>query len=86
MPWSRIFNQREVLLAINTDYFNPHTVWVTIDNGLHATGDLLKCIYSTDASQIEQELRVESRNGKAVQLTVPPAGFVIFRKVISGRG
>jgi len=44
VPWSRIFNHKEVLLAINTDYFQSKTAWVTIDNGLHAEGDALMCL------------------------------------------
>jgi len=78
VPWSRIFNNQEMLLAINTDYFMPKTAWVTIDNSLHNTGNKLKCIYSTDKGQIDQDVTVEARNGKSVLITVPPAGFVIF--------
>jgi hypothetical protein len=78
VPWSRIFNNQEVLLAINTDYVQPKTAWVTIDNDLHDAGDTLNCIYSTDAGQIGSTVTIESRNGKAVLLTVPAAGFVIF--------
>ncbi|WP_019501263.1 alpha-amylase family glycosyl hydrolase [Pseudanabaena sp. PCC 6802] len=78
VPWSRIFNGKEVLLAINTDYDQPRTAWVTIDNDLHQSGDMLKCIYSTDASQIAQVVTVEARNGKAALINVPAAGFVIF--------
>ncbi|MDF9796513.1 glycosidase [Catalinimonas alkaloidigena] len=79
VPWSRIFNKQEVLMAINTDYFQAKTAWVTIDNGLHAEGDMLTCIYSTDANQIGSQLNIEARNGKAVLLTVPAAGFVIYQ-------
>jgi len=78
VPWSRIFNAHEMLLAINTDYDQPQTAWVAIDNGLHQVGDLLRCIYSTDTSQIGRSVTVEARNGKAVLVTVPTAGFVIF--------
>jgi glycosidase len=78
VPWSRILSTKEMLLAINTDYDHPRTAWVTIDNELHQSGDILKCIYSTDVTQIGQSLTVEARNGKAVLLTVPAAGFVIF--------
>jgi hypothetical protein len=78
IPWSRIFSTQEILLAINTDYDSPRTAWVTIDNELHKAGDVLKCIYSTDQAQIDQSVTVEARNGKAVLLTVPAAGFVIF--------
>jgi glycosidase len=78
VPWSRIFNNQEMLLAINTDYDQPKTAWVTIDYNLHQTGSVLKCLYSTDAQQIGQSVTVEARNGKAVLITVPSAGFVIF--------
>jgi len=78
VPWSRIFNGKEELLAINTDYDQPRTAWVTVDNELHQAGNILTCIYSTDAAQIGQSVTVEARNGKAVLLTVPAAGFVIF--------
>ncbi len=78
VPWSRIFNGKEVMLAINTDYDQPRTAWVTIDNDLHQAGDVLECLYSTDAAQVGQTVTVEARNGKAVSITVPAAGFVIF--------
>lgn len=78
VPWSRLFSGQEVLLAINTDYDQPKTAWVTIDNELHQAGNILTCIYSTDAAQIGQSVTVAARNGKAVLVTVPAAGFVIF--------
>jgi glycosidase len=78
VPWSRIFNGKEVLLAINTNYSQASSAWVTIDDTLHQDGELLTCIYSTDSRQVGQETKVEPRNGKAVLLTVPAAGFVIY--------
>jgi hypothetical protein len=78
IPWSRIFSDREVLLAVNTDVNTARTAWVTIDDGLHAAGSRLSCLYSTSAAQIGSSVAVEPRNGKAVQLTVPAAGFVAF--------
>jgi hypothetical protein len=74
-----LFNNREVLLAINTDFERPSEAWVTIDDALHAAGDELVCLYSSDGSQIGQRVRVEARNGKAVHLQVPAAGFVVFK-------
>jgi glycosidase len=76
VAWSRIFSDREVLLAVNTDAASARTAWVTIDAGLHATGSHLTCLYSTSAAQLGSAVAVEARNGKAVQITVPPAGFV----------
>ncbi|MDH3505372.1 MAG: alpha-amylase family glycosyl hydrolase, partial [Nitrospirota bacterium] len=78
VPWSRIFNDQEILLAMNTDYSAPRSAWVTIDDGLHHAGQALTCLYSTNAGQIGQETTVESRNGKAVVLTLPAGGFVIY--------
>ncbi|MFN0086713.1 MAG: alpha-amylase family glycosyl hydrolase [Blastocatellia bacterium] len=78
VPWSRIFNDREILLAINTDPDEPRTAWVTIEDELHAVNQPLTCLYSTDPAMIGQSVPVEARNGKAVRLTVPAAGFVIF--------
>ena len=78
VPWSRIFNNKEMLLAINTDYNQPKTAWITIDDSLHQPGDMLKCIYSTDQGQIDSTINVEAKNGKSVPVTIPPAGFVIF--------
>lgn len=78
VPWSQIFNDQEMLLTINTDYDQPRTAWMKIDNDLHKAGDHLRCIYSTDAAQIRRSVTVKERNGKAVLITVPATGFVIF--------
>jgi hypothetical protein len=78
VPWSRILDTSEVLCALNTDYFDATSAWVTLDDGMHAAGDQLTCLYSTDPAQIGTKLRIEARNGKAVRLTLPAAGFAIY--------
>jgi len=78
LPCSRIFNGKEVLLAINTNYTQASTAWVTIDDTLHQSGEQLTCIYSAESRQVGQEIRVEFRNSQAVLLTVPGAGFVVY--------
>jgi glycosidase len=78
VPWSRIFVDEEILLAINTDPDAAATAWVTIDDALHGAGDELRCLYSTDSAQVGQPVTVEARNGKAVRLTVPAGGFVAY--------
>jgi hypothetical protein len=78
VAWSRILDEAELLVALNTDPTDPRTAWVTIDEGLHATGSTLRCVYSTEATEIGRTTAVEARNGKAVRLTVPPAGFVVY--------
>jgi glycosidase len=79
VPWSRIISNEEVLVSVNTDPDLPTTAWVTIDNDLHATGDTLACLYSSDNTQIGSKVSVQAKNGKAVQLTVPAGGFVIYK-------
>ncbi len=36
VPWSRILDRSEVLCALNTDYAQPSTAWVTLDAGFTA--------------------------------------------------
>jgi hypothetical protein len=78
IPWSRILSDTEILLAINTDPNQAKTAWATIDASLHAKGDLLTCIYSTDDAQIGKQVKVETKNGLSIELAVPAAGFSIF--------
>lgn len=81
ISWSRIMDTEEILLAINNDLNNDLSVWVTIDNGLHLTTDYFNCIYSSAGMQATPaKLKVEEKNGKAVFITVPKAGFVIYKK------
>ena len=54
----------------------PQTAWVTVDVGLQK--DKMTCRYSTDRTQENETVPVEDRNGRAIRLTVPPAGFVIY--------
>ncbi|GAB3340572.1 alpha-amylase family glycosyl hydrolase [Larkinella ripae] len=79
VPWSRLFNKQEIVCAINTDPQEERTAWVTIDNELHRPGAVLTCQYSTDAAQIQATVSVAVRNGRAIQLTVPAGGFVIYQ-------
>lgn len=78
VAWSRIFNDSELLCAINTDPDRETRAFVTIDNGLHDAGSRLTLLYSTDPAEIGQTVTVEGRNGKAVLLKVPAAGFVVL--------
>jgi glycosidase len=78
VPWSRIFSDQEVLCAINTDYDQARTAWVTVDARLHPPGSTLACAYSSDPAQVDTTLVVEARNGSAARVTVPAAGFVIY--------
>jgi glycosidase len=79
VPWSRVFVDDELVCAINTDPGNARSAWATIDNFLHSAGEKLTCLYSSDAAQIGQTVTVEARNGKAVNISVPKGGFVVFK-------
>jgi hypothetical protein len=78
VAWSRILSNREVICALNTDLAASRTAWVTIDSRLHPVGSKFKYAYSTDQAKLGLEVAAEDRNGRAVQITVPPAGFVIL--------
>ena len=80
VPWSRIFDDGEMLLAINTDPAGARTAWAIVDSSLHVAGDMLKCLYSTDPARVGEmlEIREVRSNLKAVRMTVPAAGFVIY--------
>ncbi len=82
VPWSRIFDTQEMLLALNTDVNHPQEAWVIVDNELHQPGDYFNCVYSTNPAQLGQALEIKqvTPHLKAVQLTVPAAGFVIFEQ------
>ena len=79
VPWSRLFNDREMLLAVNTDPDVPQTAWVVVDYDLRQAGDHLKCLYSLEGAQVEQTVEVQLRGAfKAVSLTVTAGGFVVY--------
>jgi glycosidase len=78
VPWSRLFDNQEILLAINTDAYSARAAWVTIDATLHAGPGMLTCLYSTDVARIGDATTIESRNGRAVHIEVPAGGFVMY--------
>jgi hypothetical protein len=79
VAWSRHFADTELLCAINTDATRPLTVWITVDSRLNPPGRLMECLFSTAEEQKGALAEVRPQNGAAVQVTVPPAGFVIYR-------
>jgi glycosidase len=76
VAWSRILADREVVCAINTDPGQPREAWVTVDSGLHAAGDVLQSLLALPAAGTP--LTVESRNGAAVLVMLPPGGFAAY--------
>lgn len=77
VAWSRIFADSEYLCAINTDASRSLAVWATVDKGLHPDGQMT-CLISTDSSQRDEKVDIERKNGSAVKITVPKAGFVVY--------
>jgi glycosidase len=78
VAWSRIFADQEYLCAINTNANDPLTVWVTVDHQISPPGKTMSCLLSTDSKQKGSAATVDPRNGSAVLITVPAAGFVVF--------
>lgn len=78
VAWSRILDTVELLCAVNTDPDFATEAFVTVDNDLHVAGNTLVCLYSTESAQIGTTLTIESRNGKAVHLRMPAAGFAVY--------
>jgi glycosidase len=84
VSWSRLFIDREVLVALNTDEENPVTAYSTVAPTLFRVGgDEFHLLY-WHAPKISpappSTLTVERRSGLlAVRMTLPPAGFAIYR-------
>jgi glycosidase len=80
VAWSRIFADQEYLCAVCTDPDRTLTVWATVDHSLHAPGvSPMTCLFSSDPSQEGSTVAVEAANGSAIRITVPAAGFVVYR-------
>jgi glycosidase len=78
IAWSRIMDTQELIVAFSNDLHNTLQTWVTIDNDLNQAGDVLTCIYSSKGPL--PDAVVMPRNGKAIQLNLPPGGFVVYGK------
>ncbi|MGS0684811.1 alpha-amylase family glycosyl hydrolase [Nakamurella sp. GG22] len=75
--WSRILADREVLCLINTDPAGARQAWVTVDAGLHRPADTLRLLHATTPGP-PLTVGVEQRNGMAVQVSLPAAGFAAY--------
>ena len=75
--WSRVLDRREVLCAINTDPAQERTAWVTVDAELQQAGESLALLYGSSPGQAGA-VTVEARNGRAVAITLPPAGVAVY--------
>jgi hypothetical protein len=85
--WSRILADHEVLIALNTNGFEPRGAEVTIEAGFHRAGSRLRVLYRADWS--DAQLRTPPRDETVpvqvapdgrefVRLDLPPASMVIL--------
>jgi glycosidase len=79
VPWSRSFDDQNLLLALNTDPHQTRSAWVDLSAIANPAGKQLRCLYSTDPLQFGQQITVKEAGGRSVvSLNVPASGFVIF--------
>jgi glycosidase len=82
VPWTRSFDDQELVLAINTDPDQGTTIWVDLDPDVYPAGKTITCLYATSADQIGQQLTVQAiGERRAIHLTVPGAGFVVYEEI-----
>jgi hypothetical protein len=90
VAWSRIFVDQEVLIAFSTDRDRTLTAYSTVASRFRRESDRLKLIFwhaPGNVSPPPSDLAVENKNGTlAVQLTLPPAGFVIYEAPLGRQG
>jgi glycosidase len=83
VSWSRLFIDREVLVALNTDEANPVTAYSTVAPTFRVAGDEFHLLYWHAPKSLAappSTLTVERRNERlTVRMTLPPAGFAIYR-------
>lgn len=85
--WSRILDQNEVIIALNTNGVDWQEAWTTIDASLHSEGSTLKVLYRSDWTdaqlrnppQVRSEAITRHHDGKLeVHVSLPPAGMLIL--------
>lgn len=80
VAWSRVFTDREWVIAINTDSEAARAAWAVIDFDLNAPGQNYTCLYSSDPAQIGQRLSVSAPRPelRALWLDLPRAGCAVY--------
>lgn len=89
VAWSRIFRDREVVVAINTNGTENRGAYVTVDASIYPPGSPLQLLYRSDWSDgqlqnppTSETVTAEEFKGRsAVRLDLPPAGMVILAAV-----
>lgn len=78
IAWSRVLAMVEVVCAINTDIDHERSTFVRIDPDLSAGVTTYAYRYRSDLAWAGASAVVQHGGGAAIQITVPPAGFVIL--------
>ncbi len=78
VAWSRILADREVVCAFNTDTVAARRAWVTIDAGLNDATAAYTYRYHSDPGIVGTSTAVAARNGRAIDVGLPPAGFAVL--------
>lgn len=83
VPWTRLFDDQEMLVAVNTDPDAEREAWVEVKRGILKFSSRLRCIYASGGEQVGQVLPIEEQSTasgtvQVVFLRVPPAGVVIY--------
>jgi glycosidase len=84
--WSRILNDTEVLVALNTNGGAAREARITVDRSLHPPGSRFAVAYRGDRSDAElanppagEHVTVEDDHGRSfVRVQLPPAGMMIL--------
>lgn len=81
IAWSRIFDQMEVLLVMNNDVAQEHSVWVRVDPYLNREGATLVNLLSVDGGGIASStppLRAEQNDNRCVRVTLGPGAVAVY--------
>ena len=83
IAWSRIFNQKEFIMAINCNMEGDQDISIAIDASLNDVNDEYEFIYSSEEQQIGNIVKVEEiESKKIVAVSVPQAGCLILSKKV----
>lgn len=80
VAWSRLFNDREWLCAINTDPQQSRAAWVGLDFDLQQPGQRLVCLHASDPALVGSEIVVGAPrpDWRAVWLDLPAAACAVY--------
>ena len=82
IAWSRIFENEEYVLALNTELDKVLEALVVVDSQINSEDDVFECLYISGNDPIGKKMKVRNVDQKKViSLKVPQAGCVIYRKM-----